>query len=67
MSCKIEGSVISVKGPKGELRQELLPLVKIEADEKEIWVKSNEEVAIRKSDYRDWLSMPVLSGRSATT
>ncbi|MGC9322475.1 MAG: 50S ribosomal protein L6 [Kosmotogaceae bacterium] len=52
VSYKIEGNLIIVKGPKGELKQELLPLVKIEADEKELWVKSNEDVVIRKSDYK---------------
>lgn len=48
----IKDNVITVKGPKGELKQEILPLVKIEGDEKEIWVKTNEDLVIRKSDHK---------------
>lgn len=46
-----DGYVI-IKGPKGELRQEILPQVKVEGDQEGIWVKTNEELVIRKSDHK---------------
>ncbi len=48
----VEGNVVKVKGPKGELSQEFLPYVKIEVEDGKVWVKINEERIRRRADVR---------------
>jgi large subunit ribosomal protein L6 len=48
----VEGNVVRVKGPLGQIEEEFLPYVKIEIENDEIWVKPNEEMVRRKADLK---------------
>lgn len=43
VTITIEGSTVSVKGPKGELSQTFAPCVSIHQEDHKIWVKPNSE------------------------
>lgn len=43
---------VTVKGPKGELKEPLFKEIKIEQKEDGIWVLANEDVVRRQSDYK---------------
>ncbi len=48
----VSENVVKVKGPKGELKQEILPYVKVELEDGKIWVKINEKMIRRKADVK---------------
>ncbi len=52
VEVKVEGNVVKVKGPKGELQQEFLPYVKIVVEDGEIWIRPNEEMVRRRADWK---------------
>lgn len=52
VEVKIEGNVLKVKGPKGELQQEFLPYVKVEIEGNEMNVKPNLDAMKRRSDLK---------------
>ncbi|QTA38696.1 50S ribosomal protein L6 [Thermosipho ferrireducens] len=52
VEVKIEGNVITVKGPKGELSLEFLPYVTVEIGENEMNVKPNVAAMKRRSDLK---------------
>ncbi len=52
VEVKVEGNVVKVKGPKGELSQEFLPYVKVIVENDEIWIKPNEDMIRRKADWK---------------
>ncbi len=52
VEVKVEGNVVRVKGPKGELTQEFLPYVKIEVEDGKVWIRPNEEMVRRRADWK---------------
>jgi large subunit ribosomal protein L6 len=52
VEVKVEGNVVRVKGPKGELTQEFLPYVRIEVEGDEVWVRPNEDMVRRRADWK---------------
>ncbi len=52
IEIKVEDGMITVKGPKGELKQEILPYVRIEVKGDEVWVNPNEDMIRRKADWK---------------
>jgi len=51
VEVKIEDGYVRVKGPKGELRQEILPYTKVEIEDEKVWVRPKEEDIRRKADW----------------
>ncbi|PLV60215.1 50S ribosomal protein L6 [Thermotoga sp. KOL6] len=52
VSVEVQNNIVKVKGPKGELSQDFLPYVKVVVEDEKVWVKPNEEMVRRKSDWR---------------
>lgn len=52
VEVKVEGNTVTVKGPKGALKQDLLPYVKIDVKDGNVWVRRNEDILIRKSQVK---------------
>ncbi len=52
VEVKVEGNVVRVKGPKGELTQEFLPYVKIEVEDGKVWIRPNEKMVRRRADWK---------------
>jgi large subunit ribosomal protein L6 len=49
VEIKMEGNIISVKGPKGEISHKIRPEVKVEKKEDKIFVLNQEETKLSKS------------------
>lgn len=52
VEVKVEGNVLKVKGPLGELKQDFLPYVKVEINGNEMNVKPNVDYMKRRSDLK---------------
>jgi len=52
VEVKVEDNTVTVKGPKGTLKQDLLPYVKIDVEDGNVWVRRNEDILIRKSQVK---------------
>ena len=52
VQVEVDGNVVRVKGPKGELSQEFLPYVKIEVENGNVWIRINESMVRRRADLK---------------
>ena len=49
VEVKVEGNVVKIKGPKGSIERKFLPIVKLNVEDNNIWVKASDDNKVLKT------------------